>query len=474
MLKSAHGSGAAGCVAIHYATGRACGITTVVPMTVGGEKRLYFSKRPHHLPNESAVAALVEQLCVERVQLEVWLPKARLQGRNIDLRVVTIDGEPRHTVVRSSTSVFTNLTLGSGRADLKAVIRRIGPEAWQRLRATCAAVATAFPNSFTLGIDILIRPDWRRHEVLEVNAFGDLLLNELDQGEDTYTATLNAWQRRHNSARSGGGSIIMNMNDVVGRDDLMLITFDTLRFDVAQDAWRNGETPNLGRRLPPTGWQRRHSPASFTFAAHAGFFRRVLANACSTRKTSALFALQFPGSETVTAGTCVLDRDSLVTGLAQKGYHTICIGGVGFFNKLSPLGNVFPSLFAESYWSPQLGVTHPESTANQVRLAVDCLKRIDRNRRVFLFVNVSALHQPNHFYVPGASKDSLETHRAALRYIDREIPPLFEALEQRGTGFGILCSDHGTAYGEAGYHGHRLAHPVVWDVPYAEFTWGQP
>jgi hypothetical protein len=34
----------------------------------------------------------------------------------------------------------------------------------------------------------------------------------------------------------------------------------------------------------------------------------------------------------------------------------------------------------------------------------------------------------------------------------------------------IACSDHGTAYGEDGHHGHRLAHEVVWTVPYAEFT----
>jgi hypothetical protein len=199
MVKWAHGSGAAGCVAIHYANGRACGITTVVQMTVGGEERLYFSKRPVYLPNESAIASVVDRLCVDRVQLEVWLPKARLQGRNIDLRIVTIDGEPRHSVVRSSASVFTNLTLGNGRADLSVVIRRMGPPAWQRLQATCAAAAAAFPNSFTLGIDILVRPDWRRHEVLEVNAFGDSLLNQFDQGEDTYTATLNAWHRRHES-----------------------------------------------------------------------------------------------------------------------------------------------------------------------------------------------------------------------------------------------------------------------------------
>jgi Sulfatase len=263
----------------------------------------------------------------------------------------------------------------------------------------------------------------------------------------------------------------MNMNDIVGRDNLLLMTFDTLRYDVAQDAWCKRETPNLALRLPATGWQRRHSPGNFTFAAHAAFFAGFFPTPAQPGKHSRLFALQFPGSDTVTADTCVLDSDNLVTALAQKGYHTICIGGVGFFNKLSPLGNVFPSLFAESFWSPHLGVTHPESTANQVRLAVGRLKRVAPGRRVFLFVNLSALHQPNHFYLPGAAEDSIATHRAALRYIDRELPPLFDALQRRGTGFGILTSDHGTAYGEDGYYGHRLAHPVVWDVPYAEFTW---
>jgi hypothetical protein len=45
---------------------------------------------------------------------------------------------------------------------------------------------------------------------------------------------------------------------------------------------------------------------------------------------------------------------------------------------------------------------------------------------------------------------------------------LFEALRRRGPSAAIVCSDHGTCYGEDGYTGHRLAHPVVWTVPYAE------
>jgi hypothetical protein len=47
---------------------------------------------------------------------------------------------------------------------------------------------------------------------------------------------------------------------------------------------------------------------------------------------------------------------------------------------------------------------------------------------------------------------------------------LFDALTQRAPLLAIVCADHGTAYGEEGFHGHRLAHSVVWDVPYGEFV----
>jgi hypothetical protein len=264
----------------------------------------------------------------------------------------------------------------------------------------------------------------------------------------------------------------MNMNDIVGRDDLALITLDTLRYDVAQEAWERGRLPTLARRLGPHGWERRHSPGTFTYAAHAAFFAGFLPTPARPGRHVRRFAMRFPGAETVTDDTCVLDADNLVTGLRDRGYWTICIGGVGFFNKRSPLGSVFPALFDESHWSPELGVTDPDSTRNQVRLAVERLGQVEPTRRVFLFVNVSALHQPNCGYLPGADHDSIETHRAALEYVDGELPPLFDALERRGYGFGIVCSDHGTAYGEEGWHGHRLAHRVVWDVPYAEFRWG--
>lgn len=262
---------------------------------------------------------------------------------------------------------------------------------------------------------------------------------------------------------------MLNMNHIVGAHDILFMTLDTLRYDVAQRCWAEGLTPNLARLLPSTGWEKRHSPANFTYAAHQSFFAGFLPTPIAPGRQPRLFALRFPGSETIAETTCVFDAPDIVRGLANGGYHTVCIGGVGFFNKRTPLGTVLPGLFAESHWSVELGVTDQRSTENQIALAEQLLQRIPSSQHVFLFINVSAIHQPNRFYVPNAATDTLETHAAALQYVDLQLPRLLEALRSRGPVFGILCSDHGTAYGEDGYTGHRLAHPVVWEVPYAEF-----
>lgn len=263
---------------------------------------------------------------------------------------------------------------------------------------------------------------------------------------------------------------MIDARELIGTHDVLLMTFDTLRYDAARDALAGGRTPNLAAVLPEGGWEARHSPGNFTYAAHHAFFAGFLPTPIAPGRHPRLFAARFAGSETTAPETCIFDAPDIVSGLAGRGYHTVCIGGVGFFNPQTPLGAVLPGLFAESYWSPELGVTDPRSTENQVRLAVQVLSRVPKARRVLLFVNISALHQPNCIFLPGAEHDSLESHAAALSYVDRHLPPLFAALQQRGPVLAVLCSDHGTAYGEDGYIGHRLGHPVVWTVPYAEFV----
>lgn len=261
---------------------------------------------------------------------------------------------------------------------------------------------------------------------------------------------------------------MLNARALIPGHDVLLITLDTLRLDVAIEALAAGQTPNLARLLGPPGWEHRHSPASFTYAAHHAFFAGFLPTPSAPGPHPRLFAARFGGSETTTEQTLVFDAPDIVSGLASLDYHTICIGGVGFFNKATPLGCVLPNLFEESHWNPRLGVTDVRSTENQVELAVGILERLPRSRRAFLFLNVSALHQPNCIFLPGARQDSKQSQAAALAYVDGCLPRLFEAMQKRAPVLAILCSDHGTAYGEGGYSGHRLAHPTVWSVPYAE------
>src|SRR4029078_11164759 len=157
----------------------------------------------------------------------------------------------------------------------------------------------------------------------------------------------------------------------------------------------------------------------------------------------------------------------IVTGLRAEGWRTICIGGVGFFNRQTPLSRVLAGWFEEAYWETRFGVTDRDSTAHQFEFAGKLLEASAQS--TFLFINISALHQPNYFYLNGHGPDTVESHAAALRYVDAHLPTLLGALARKSRPtFCILTSDHGTTYGENGWTGHRHAHPLVWTVPYGE------
>ncbi|MFB6817878.1 STM4013/SEN3800 family hydrolase [Streptomyces sp. NPDC056347] len=262
------------------------------------------------------------------------------------------------------------------------------------------------------------------------------------------------------------------MSRIVGSHDLLFVTLDTLRHDVAAELAAAGRIPNLARHLPGGVWEERHAPGSFTYASHQAMFAGFLPTPTGRGPHPRLFAARFAGSESTASDTFVFDTPDLVSGLAGAGYRTVCIGGVGFFNKQAALGSVLPGMFQESHWEPEFGVASPTSFEAQVARAEEVVGRLPAEQRLFLFVNVSALHQPNWFHRPGATReagDSRATHAAALEYVDAHVGRLFAAASSRRRCFAIVCSDHGTAYGDDGYTGHRLGHTSVWTVPYAHF-----
>lgn len=264
---------------------------------------------------------------------------------------------------------------------------------------------------------------------------------------------------------------VVSFQAAFGKRDVVLLTLDALRFDVAHQAMQKAKLPNFAALLPQ-GFEARQTPGTFTFAAHQAFFAGFFPTPAHTAPQQRPMALRFPGSRTTGPTTLLLEGTSIVAAFAQANYRTICIGGTGFFNPQTPLGTVLPALFQEAHFGRDMGVTSPVSAEVQFALAQKRLGELPDSQRVFLFVNVSATHPPTRIFHSGAKKESCETQTAALCHIDRHLPVLTAALKKRGGAVGIVCSDHGTCFGEAGddgYVGHRIAHPNVLTVPYAEF-----
>jgi hypothetical protein len=188
FVKLAHGSSASGMVAYRVQEERHQAITTVEMTKQNGVPVLYNSRKIRTHTDTQTIAALIDALCHHRACAEEWIPKADMDGHAFDLRVVVIAGKACHTLARLSRHPMTNLHLLNQRRPWEAARAHIGEKAAEEALRTCERVMTLFPSSLYAGVDLMFPPGFRRHYVLEVNAFGDLLPGTLHAGQDTYTA----------------------------------------------------------------------------------------------------------------------------------------------------------------------------------------------------------------------------------------------------------------------------------------------
>jgi len=188
FVKLRTGSSASGVVAYRLQGPREEAITSAELVREGGEVRLYNSIQIQSYRNLNDIRILFDALLPEGVVVERWVPKATWQGQSCDLRIVVIGGEARHGVLRLSRSPMTNLHLGNERGDLAALQAALGPGRWAEMMAVAEGAMAAFPGFHCAGIDLLCAMGFRRPQVLEINAFGDLLPRVSHRGEDTYGA----------------------------------------------------------------------------------------------------------------------------------------------------------------------------------------------------------------------------------------------------------------------------------------------
>lgn len=184
FVKPVHGSSGAGVLALTVGPG----VQALTHCRVQDD-RLVNELAAQRLNDPAAIQDLLTRLLATGpVLVERWFPKAGLGERVFDLRVVVVAGQARQCVVRTSRGPITNLHLGNRRGDLAAVRAHASAALWDIVIQTCEAAAATFPETWCVGVDLMIDSRWSRVAVAEVNAFGDLLPGVTWQGEDSYAS----------------------------------------------------------------------------------------------------------------------------------------------------------------------------------------------------------------------------------------------------------------------------------------------
>jgi glutathione synthase/RimK-type ligase-like ATP-grasp enzyme len=86
--------------------------------------------------------------------------------------VVCVRGKPSAVIFRLSPNPMTNLHLGGHRGDFARCRAAIPTRDWLDALDHCSEAAACFDSAIA-GVDLLFERGFRRHYILEVNAFGD-------------------------------------------------------------------------------------------------------------------------------------------------------------------------------------------------------------------------------------------------------------------------------------------------------------
>ncbi len=209
FVKPAHGSSASGVVALERSRGRIQAATSAEIVVEDGKTRIFNSRRMSRYRNIDQLRPLIDELCRHKVHVERWVPKAGVDGKTCDLRVLAVNGEPRHMVLRKSRSPITNLHLLNERDSAERLREKMSKSSWHALLETCRKTARVFPKTMAMGLDIAVAAALRNHYVLEVNAFGDLLNGVLWQGMTPYELELSEMfdPQRHEKCTASSFSI---------------------------------------------------------------------------------------------------------------------------------------------------------------------------------------------------------------------------------------------------------------------------
>jgi len=191
FIKPYHGSSASGVMAFRQAKGKQVLYSTIDLKS----NKLYNNLRLQRYTTSEKIKTIINAMAPAGLLAEAWIPKKTFQGKSVDFRVLVINGKAVFVVPRMSNGCITNLHLGNEKGNIDLVEKAWGKSTIESATFLAEQAVKAISNLFYAGVDVAISTNGTPY-ILEINAFGDMLLNIFKEGKTTYEMELKEWSKQ--------------------------------------------------------------------------------------------------------------------------------------------------------------------------------------------------------------------------------------------------------------------------------------
>jgi hypothetical protein len=257
---------------------------------------------------------------------------------------------------------------------------------------------------------------------------------------------------------------------VVPPESVLFVTLDSCRYDSFADA----DLPNL-KALGPL--HRAQAPCHFTYGSHMAMFMGFTPG-CASRQESfvnpkygKIFRMEGGGLRGPGGQWILLQGRNIIDGFKQKGYRTIGVGAMSWFDPGAPTGQGLTQDF------DRFAYTGSHALGQQLAWLESEMRAAPAGQPLFVFMNIGETHIPYYFEgAPwsrgvnpckawGEANDAGECRRrqrACAEFVDGRLAPLLAAFAKASV---LVCGDHGDCWGEDGLWAHGVSHPKTLEVP---------
>lgn len=182
FIKPRYGSGASGVLA--YRINPRTGNEVLYTSVYADGDTLTNTKKLRRFDDSGIISRIGNGILGAGAVVEEWIPKARHGTKSYDLRVVYQFGRIEYMVARQSAGPITNLHLNN---DALAVADLgLGRETIAAIEQLCCRAVSYFEGLRVAGIDILLTRGTLVPYIIEINAQGDLIYQDIGHGNRIY------------------------------------------------------------------------------------------------------------------------------------------------------------------------------------------------------------------------------------------------------------------------------------------------